>query len=557
MNNADVTTAVATGESVVAGSEGRSAACCSWGRRCREGCVSFARKINAEPVILLSMTAYGLIATIKPLFLYWARCIQIFSHRPDMHIENVTQFCLNLTSQNNTDQDIVERDIATWAIYLQLGSSVPTLLISPILGAWADGSGGRKKPLILSLVGLTIYGGLQVAATATFKILSVYPFMLLAELIAGFCGGVMTLFATSFAIATDDSRDEMRHGDSTVALRIGIASAFQVLGAIIGGILASVCTSVFPREEAYIVGAFIACCLMLLTVLYTVFLVKETHKEIAELEESARHVSGRDDTSVSLFARCFGTECWNVTKKKGLSVIQVLIEKREGWTRFCLNMSLVFVFVEVFALDSSLLVLITKRPPFSWSDKTWTIYSIFKNLTFTLGMIVFPLMIARTNWLGKDSILIMTGILSAAVVSILVSFARTTELLFICAALGFFAGGISPGFRSFIPRMVRKDETARLFTAFGGVIALCPILSALLFNSIFNATLHFWPSFVFLVAGIIMLAVLCGQCVTHYLMRSLWLRHSGEGFEPLVADADDDISDTDDTHRRRLQNAIT
>jgi MFS family permease len=196
----------------------------------RKGCSSCLRKINAEPIILLSMTGYGMITTIMPLFLYWARCVQIFDNRPDI-TTNITDFCQHLTKQNSTYQNSVERDISTWRIFLQLGSGLPTLIIAPILGAWADGAGGtvpflsnsincicfpllfpsgRKKPLIICLLGLTIYSGLQIVATLTYKTVPVYPLLLLAELAAGLSGGTMTFFATSFAMVCDASRHQMQ-----------------------------------------------------------------------------------------------------------------------------------------------------------------------------------------------------------------------------------------------------------------------------------------------------------------------------------------------------------
>jgi hypothetical protein len=59
--------------------------------------------------------------------------------------------------------------------------------------------------------------------------------------------------------------------------------------------------------------------------------------------------------------------------------------------------------------------------------------------------------------------------------------------------------------------MVRHDETARMMTAFGVVISFCPIISSLIFNTIFKATLTDWPGLVFLIAGILMFAVTGGQ----------------------------------------------
>ncbi len=107
------------------------------------GCGSFLRKINSEPVILFSMMGFGMITTVMPLFLYWARCVQIFDNQLDISYNStITDFCQHLTQQDSTYQNSVERDIATWRIYLQLASGLPTLIIAPILGAWADGAGG-------------------------------------------------------------------------------------------------------------------------------------------------------------------------------------------------------------------------------------------------------------------------------------------------------------------------------------------------------------------------------------------------------------------------------
>jgi MFS family permease len=86
-----------------------------------------------------------------------------------------------------------------------------------------------------------------------------------------------------------------------------------------------------------------------------------------------------------------------------------------------------------------------------------------------------------------------------------------------------FFGASSPGFRSFIPRMVRHDETARMMTAFGVVISFCPIISSLIFNTIFKATLTDWPGLVFLIAGILMFAVTGGQLFVFLFQKSPFL----------------------------------
>ncbi|KIH55119.1 hypothetical protein ANCDUO_14728 [Ancylostoma duodenale] len=54
-------------------------------------------------------------------------------------------------------------------------------------------------------------------------------------------------------------------------------------------------------------------------------------------------------------------------------------------------------------------------------------------------------------------------------------------------------------------------------------MATCPMLSAAVFNSIFTASVEWWPGFAFFVGGILQLFVVVGQGGVHMLMRPQWL----------------------------------
>ncbi|VDN40965.1 unnamed protein product [Gongylonema pulchrum] len=116
----------------------------------------------------------------------------------------------------------------------------------------------------------------------------------------------------------------------------------------------------------------------------------------------------------------------------------------------------------------------------------------------------------------------MIGVLGGYVQSILFAFATRSSLILLAGSFAFFAGAISPGYRSFFSRLVTKEETARLFSFFSIIMMLYPVLAALIFNNIFNATISTWPGFAFFVASVLQFIVFCVQILLHYLLHEQW-----------------------------------
>uniref|UniRef100_A0A158P987 MFS domain-containing protein n=1 Tax=Angiostrongylus cantonensis TaxID=6313 RepID=A0A158P987_ANGCA len=267
--------------------------------------------------------------------------------------KNVTAACAQTPESDFPLQDIVEKDIASTRVYLQVVNTVPSLITAPLVGTWSD-----KR---------------------------------------GLTGGVGSLFSTTLAIVTDDCRNKLRPGSSTVPLRIGIASFLQSVGALLG--------------------------------------------------------------------------------------------------------TLIMSFLAVPALYPS--------------------YA--QQLSYVQAASLRPLLLTSVHWLGKDSLMILIGIIASAITFILISYAESTTAIFLTAGLTVFCGGIAPGYRSFLPRMVPKEQTARLLTVCSIIMAFCPMMSTAIFNSVFYMTLDWWPGFAFFVGGILQLLVVGGQGAIHVLMRPQWL----------------------------------
>ncbi|PAV70735.1 hypothetical protein WR25_05368 [Diploscapter pachys] len=200
----------------------------------------------------------------------------------------------------------------------------------------------------------------------------------------------------------------------------------------------------------------------------------------------------------------------------------VLKVKRPGYTRCCILLSLIFVFFEYLAFDSHLILLYVKRPPFSWSDRLYSNFHLAESILTTIGMVLCPFLLSFVDWLGKDNLMIISGLAASAVSFFVIAFAHSTAEIFATVLLYLLVGAISPAYRSFLPRMVKQDETARLLTVLSIIMGFCPPISAFIFNNLFNYSLSFWAGFPFFVAGILVVLVVIGQIAIHLLMRPQW-----------------------------------
>ncbi|VDD95573.1 unnamed protein product [Enterobius vermicularis] len=458
------------------------------------GKVSRLKKINGEPAVFLVSVAIGLLSTLQPLFLYWATCIRTYNSGTE---DSAAETCASLSkSEYAAYEDAVQKQVSTMKIFLQMTSGILSLIVAPIIGTWSDENGERKKPLLIGLGGFCAYAIVQLIAIVSYRHLNAYHILLFGEAILGLIGGVATIHTFLFTIVTDDSRNQMSAASSNVPIRIAISSAAQALGQMVGSLLVSLCSvsakvSVSRHVNGYINSVFVGNAFSFVTLIYAIFAVRTVSyaSEFFLWKEAARNFF--------------------------YNIFEVVLKPRPGWTRFCLNLSAFSIFAEYLSLDSQLLLLFVKREPFSWSDNLYVFYNVTKAFIFTVGMIVFPLIISKTNFIGKDSVLILLGVFAGSRISEKYHFFSAT-------IWSFFAGAIGPGYRSLLPRLVAKEETARLYTVFSLITVASPIISSVVLNNIYNLTLNVWPGFVFCLCGIIQIFVFVAQLVTHILMRQQW-----------------------------------
>ncbi|TKR69970.1 hypothetical protein L596_022052 [Steinernema carpocapsae] len=317
---------------------------------------SFLRRlsINVEPAIFLFSVVLMIMIVNTNVYLYWARCNQLYeadADAPDWKgdgntTKNATAVCANLSHKNYTKfQDKVERDIASMKIWLQVATSIPSIITAPLIGMWSDGSGGRRIPLLISLLGLLLYSIFYLGSSLSYTWLNVYYVMFVAEFTQGMMGGFPTLFSSALAIITDESRLSHTLESSTISFKICCSAAIQQMGLVVGTLIISLSSrpielGILQHANGYIYAYATGAVIALTAFLYALLFVRETHKVPYPLQSSL--ISSVQPISALSGASSVG---FLKTAKAFLyDLLEVVVARRPGWTRFCMNLSVIFVF---------------------------------------------------------------------------------------------------------------------------------------------------------------------------------------------------------------------
>ncbi|CAD5232679.1 unnamed protein product [Bursaphelenchus xylophilus] len=505
---------------------------------------------NLEPAIFLYSFAAGILIPISSLFLFYARCVEILNEETaelGLDSSNVSEVCMNLDRLNDTRlMDQVEADVTQWRIYTQIVATITVVISSPIMGAWADYS-GRRNPIIVCAFGGVIYVFLQFLDTFMIAKMNVFYLWIASELSCGMVGGLSTLMSQSFAVVSDDARaDHSFHSDS-VPLRITIASAVQAFGNLMGSMSVSAIEGLEYKTAADKVFAYQLCFGMSLFTIclafsYMIFFMRDSYKEVIDRNEGLLVINEEVDENGVLreeSPRTFSP----FNSIKGL--LEVACMKREGYLRFCLNFIVASIFVEMMLFDTQITCLFVKRPPFEWSDATFSNFFLMRFIFLTSGMALLPFIIRQMSFLGRELYMVIFGIGSNVAINMIMAFAKNSRQLLWTVPLSFPAGAIAPGFRILLPKLVPQQQTSRMFSMVTWVMVVGPMFSALIFNNVYKATMASWPGFVFFLQGVLCAGVVVGLCIVHYLLRPLWQRDTILLDQDLLLPVDDDILDED------------
>lgn len=497
--------------------------------------------INVEPVLFFFCAQLGVVQTMLQAFLSFRVCVEKYHAVEGIDKSLTEEFCNNITSPNNTlFLKAVQSEVAAYTTYYTLCNCLPAVFSTPIICAWSDSTGGRRRPILVALTA-TLIGHIPFLLCT--GLLSInYYWILFGVCIMSFGGGAMVVFASCFSSIADQARQKenarsIRRGQSVagpgggppdgappppdpkteriMSVRIGIASATFSFGMVIGSLLGGYFRTL-QEQSVYLWGFILSAACIFCGILYVLIFMKETHRreELPGVAPRGEH-GHRRGTFKTLVMQV-------VDKLKEAG--QTVIKKREGSRQFRLYLCFFLDFLQMCGNlgIGTLILLYLKREPLAWSDTKFSYFMSYVNMVSAIGMSVVPTLLTKipclANAASKDTILIMIGVFFSASYMLLFAFVKEDWQVYTIGLMMLFGQLFIPGFRTLFTKAVDKDEAARVMAAVGIVENLTPIIAAIIFNNVYSATFLLWQGFCFALSACMQYPVIIGIGIVHLMM---------------------------------------
>uniref|UniRef100_A0A8C6SQ68 Solute carrier family 46 member 3 n=1 Tax=Neogobius melanostomus TaxID=47308 RepID=A0A8C6SQ68_9GOBI len=380
-----------------------------------------------EPAVGLYAFSCFLIFPLIQQFVY-RRLWEDITNTTYSEFDNISR-CGNDSGINDTNYQEVT---SLLSLYTELFTAIPSSIVTILLVAYSD-RGGRKIAITMPVIGTLLYiTGLL--AISYFK-LNIY-LTIGCSLVSSFFGGFGTFLGGCFAYVADISEN-----DRQKTLRL--AGVDMILG-VLGG-AAALLTGYFLKAAGFNWPFITAALGLIILLLYVFFVLEETVKKVPP------GASTLDSPPQGL-----------AIKQMFSGIYQVFAG---GDSRYKTTLIILFVAFTIFVFaDMGSLSLIT-------------LYELNKPLCWTGIMIGYG---SALGTMVPQTLIVLMGILSFMLGMAMISFARTTQLMFLGYFIFCFSGA--------------------LFACISCMESLTSTVSIAAFNSIYAATVAWCSGFVFLLS---------------------------------------------------------
>ncbi|XP_062596906.1 proton-coupled folate transporter-like isoform X2 [Saccostrea cucullata] len=395
---------------------------------------------------------------------------------PNRTLSNSTDKSLcdtNTSSQGYKDEQIVQKTVARWNVYISIAQGVPLLLSSVLFSPLSD-SIGRRPFLSLGAFGAGIKQLLMTLAIVFhWNVYLFIPF----TLIEGLCGSWVAQLAVAMSVVSDLTTAGKSRSYLIAVLSFVLGVGFS-LGTFVSGYVVvrlgydySMAISSGMSGLAFVIACFIP----------------ETLSD--SQRQSNRFSCMGNFKDILRFYTKNDPEYPTSTRWKYntaiLSFIFIMMSKLGSFA------------IETFYLLNS---------PFCFNPET---ISIFETAKTCLSEIVILVGIKFMQQCITDETIAMFGAISSTCSLVLFGIASSDIYLYIAAAIGTLGMGSIPMIRGVMSKMTPPHKQGMLFGSLAIVENICNLSSSVLGGAIYSETISFYRGTVYLVfSGFLLLAVL-------------------------------------------------
>ncbi|XP_063957841.1 proton-coupled folate transporter-like [Lytechinus pictus] len=483
--------------------------------------VRYLKAVTVEPVLFLFMFGFFIQGPVLQLLIIQKVC----------RLSHDSSVCSNKTAFAEIEND-VESDSTKWILYFNIASMVPGAIMATIFGPLSDKL-GRKIIMTLPSIGTTI-------AAINFILNSFYidwpvETLLLSGVAMGITGNLGTFFVSVVSYITDitDPSSRMK--------RLGLLEAMVYIGGTLGLVIGGTMTERLGFAPVF----FLYLLLHVTILLYIAIHLKES------LPKHERDLKQNGSAGIGAKPPNKAVQCCSYVVDSFKRAMSVIFLKRKGSRRKHLILNVMISITGVIAQsgDMDLTILYTKHSPLSWPPSTVGVYLALRTALKGVALIlVVPIIAKVTNHSTPDRDMMWAelGILSTIAGYTTMAVAKTTGVMMSVSVIGCLFGLTRAVQGSIATRLVESTEFGAMFACSSLVEASMLLTGSLLFNSLYRATIDFWPGFSFLVMALLSLISLVFAIYLQYDMKKDWseeYQEKGDGVVKLLNNEETDEED--------------
>ncbi|XP_072302039.1 lysosomal proton-coupled steroid conjugate and bile acid symporter SLC46A3 [Eucyclogobius newberryi] len=421
-----------------------------------------------EPAVGLYAFSCFLIFPLMQQFIY-RRLWEDLTNTTYPEFDNVSRCAKNSSNNGSSYHEEVQKQASLLSLYSELFSAIPSFIVTILLVAYSD-RGGRKIAIVMPVIGTLLY--ITGVLSISYFQLNIY-LIIGCSVVSSLFGGFGTFLGGCFAYVADISEN-----DHQKTLRL--AGVDMILGVLAG--VASLSTGYFLKAAGFNWPFVTSLGGLILLLLYVFFALEETVQKVP------RDASVLDSSSQDLAIKqmCYGIYHVFAGADAKFKTILVLL----------LVAFITFTFTNFGG--SSLITLYELNEPLCWTEITIGYGSALGTtvlLTSFLGVMAF------SYCKVTQTIIVLVGFLSFMSGMIMVSFAKTTTMMFIARIPMCLCAMPFPILRSMMSKFVSKAEQGALFACISCSESLTSTVSMAIFNSIYAATVAWDSGFVFVLSA--------------------------------------------------------